>query len=85
MKYNAKSTQVWVFISVNKTCALFTIFIKLILLKNQLGFKKRKLEESSEHDDIINIMEESNYHGMFKDSVYKNKKYFEIPTLHGDS
>ena len=44
---------------------LYEFFIKFILLKNQLGFKKRKLKESSEHDDIINIMEESNYQGMF--------------------
>ena len=53
-------------------------FVKKNFFK-QLGFKKRKLDEISEQDDII--MDESNYQGMYKNRAKNDRKYFEIPTL----
>ena len=51
-------------------------FVKKKNFFKQLGFKKRKLDEISEQDDII--MDESNYQGMYKNRAKNDRKYFEI-------
>ena len=54
-------------------------FVKKNFFK-QLGFKKRKLDEISEQDDII--MDESNFQGMYKNKTKMTENILKFPLFY---